>query len=142
MDNLQDYFLRTGTLICILAIVALTELTKRVVYAYWPDLRKVRTPQGIQYRTRFSRLWHELWLYVLPVVWGLVLACIRIEFLWDKLGFTSSLLVGLVLGYFSAYLAKLVLGFLPKRYGVEQPTVQVLSQDVDVEDQTQKPPES
>ena len=139
MDNLQDYFLRTGTVIAIMAIVALTEMTKRVVYAYWPELRKRRTKVGATfvstYTSTSSRLWHELWLHVIPLLWGIGLAFVRLEFVWDRLGLGSSVLVGLVLGHFSAFFVRIVLRFIPKRYGVEGPgedlTIGMMISDVE-----------
>lgn len=135
-DDITHHFLRTGTVVVVLAVIALTETVKRSVAVWYesnyktPSKKVVTTEDGNHvkvYAGVWSRVWHELLLPSTPGVIGILLGFVRVEFLWGKMDLVSSLIFGGVLGAFSSFFAAVVLKFIPKKYGVEVPLPEAYS---------------
>ena len=124
MGDFAQYFIRAGAVVVILAVVALTETTKRIVHTTHPGWVKVRVRNGsggqvVAYKTSGALLWNEVILHMIPALWGILLGLVRTEFLWNKLTLIDSVLMGGVLGAFSYLFMKILAKFLPKQYGVD-----------------------
>jgi hypothetical protein len=136
MEDITHHFLRTGTLVVMLAVVSLTEFTKRLARFWYeskyktPSKRRCKTSEGeyvAVYAGFWSRMWHELLLPSLPGVYGMLLGFVRAELLWGKMDMWSSVIFGGVLGAFSSFFAKVALKFIAQTYKVDVPLPRSMS---------------
>lgn len=122
MDELFALLFSPFVLIPGLGAFVLTMLIRRVVETRWPLLKKQADENVMEltYLTESARWWNEVVLYLLPVVLAMLLMLVLpAEVLPEKLEHTApKLLGGLVSGFFSTIIYKIVKRLIVQRAGV------------------------
>jgi len=122
MDQAISNFVGWHTLVFALACWILTFLTRRIVETAVPsakkalDVNKGETP----YKTTFARWWNEVLLYVIPVAWGGTSASIATFYPFPEgiESFSARLFFGVVIGFFSGFLYKVLKKVILKKFDI------------------------
>lgn len=122
MDNAISEFFGWHTLVFGLACYILTFFTRRIVETEWPILRKKadENSPNMTYATTFSRWWNQVLLYIIPVFWGCLTAALAKQYPFPVGMQTLSgrLFFGVVIGFFSSFLYKIVRRTLAAKLGI------------------------
>lgn len=123
MDQAFSEFLGWHTLIFGLACWILTFFTRRIVETAKPDLAMQAdenhpTPS---YKTKLARWWNQVILYAIPVFWGMTTAGLAKMYPFPKGIDTLSgrLFFGMVVGFFSGFMFKLVRRFVGRKFDID-----------------------
>jgi drug/metabolite transporter (DMT)-like permease len=126
-------------LVCLFASACyvLTFLTRRIVEAAKPDVRKQadENDKKVTYTTSFARWWNTVILYALAPGYGVLLAlCLRgTDYFPPNFQETApAMLLGLVAGFLSGFLYKLLKKLIAGRAGVEEASLEGSSDDPSV----------
>jgi hypothetical protein len=122
MDQALTNFVSWHTLVFGLLCWVLTFLTRRIVETAMPTLKKAADANHPEatYKTTFSRWWNEVILYVLPVAWGSVAATAATFYPFPEgiSSFSSRLIFGVVVGFFSGFIYKILKKIVLKRFDI------------------------
>lgn len=121
-----DDFLGWHTLIFGLVCWILTFFTRRILENIYPSIKKQTDANapGVSYKTTFSRWWNEVILYAMPAVWGGICAVAAVQYPFPQ-GISSvsgRLFFGVVVGFFSSFLYKVVKKVALKRFDIVDDT--------------------
>ncbi len=125
MDEVFSQFLSLGTFLLAFAVVITTFFARRIVETAVPSIKKradANAP-GITYPTALSRWWNEVILYFIPVLFGSMLALLKIPLIEIE-GLTTlggRLIFGGVVGWLSGFLFKIAKKIIAQKTGVELP---------------------
>lgn len=117
-------FFTLGTAIIALACVMATGVVKRLVENIWPYLKKAadENAKGVTFKTPMARWWSRVILPSISVVMGGVLGVIPADYLFGAVGDRSSrVFYGLVVGWLSTTIYKIIKKVIEKRTGVNLP---------------------
>lgn len=113
---------RPGTYVLGVVVYVIIFLLRRIVESVWPSLKKqvdANTP-GITYLTSMSRWWNEVILYFLPVIVGSAFGMVKSDFFFAGIVDRSGrILFGLVVGWFSSFLYKVLRKIIKVRTGLD-----------------------
>lgn len=121
MDEALTNFIGWHTLIFGLACWILTFFTRRITETAVPTLKKAvdANKEGVTYKTTFARWWNEVILYGLPVFWGGLSATLaRYPFPEAPLSFSARLFFGIVVGFFSGFIYKVLKKIILKKFDI------------------------
>lgn len=122
MEHAADFLLQKGALLLGVLVVIITFFIRRVVETALPNLKKKadeNSPQ-VTYLTEFARWWNSVILYALPVVTGSALAIVKPDwFLPESATKGDAFLYGMIIGWFSSFLYKVVRKTLKARTGID-----------------------
>lgn len=120
--DIGDLLTRPGTYILAATIWIATFFVRRIVEGIRPSLKKNTdcNQPGLTYTGQAARWWNEVILYALPVLFGIYAGTLQSEFFFGELKDKSSkIMVGLVIGWFSSFLYKLLKKVLLKKAGID-----------------------
>lgn len=122
MEQALTSFFGWHTLIFGLMCWILTFLTRRVVETAIPTLKKGTDANngGTTYQTTLARWWQEVFLYVLPVAWGSLSASVATMYPFPEgvSSFSARLFFGIVVGFFSGFLYKILKKVILKKFDI------------------------
>lgn len=122
MDQAISNFVGWHTLVFALACWILTFITRRVVETAVPSAKKVADANHpeVTYKTTFARWWNEVILYVIPVAWGGASASVATMYPFPEgiESLSGRLFFGVVVGFFSGFLYKLLKKALLKKFDI------------------------
>lgn len=146
MEQAADFLLQKGTLLLGVLVVIITFFIRLVAETAAPSLKKKADENSpeITYATPFARWWNSVILYALPVMIGGGLAMWKIAwFLPESASRSDGLLMGIVVGWFSSFMYKVVRKVLKARTGIDPvPGPVSLVPDKPEEDKKDDPPEA
>lgn len=124
MDEAVNHLLTTGAMILGLVTFIGTFLIRRIIETAVPSARKKSDPNapGVTYETGFARWWNEVILYALPAIVGGLVGFLNIEFIFGEVEIktvSGRLVFGVVVGFFSGFVYKVVRKILKKTTGVD-----------------------
>jgi hypothetical protein len=121
MDNAFDQFMNWHTLLLALGCYILTFITRRGLETWKPSLRPVKHNRTESYKNKFAKWWNSFILYLLPPVWGVLVALVLFKHLPWPVGITTvqgAMFFGMVCGWCSGLVYKLFKKTLIARAGV------------------------
>jgi hypothetical protein len=126
MDEALTNFVGWHTLIFGLACWILTFFTRRVVETAVPSLKKAAdaNQEGKTYKTTFARWWNEAVLYSIPVLWGGLSASLATMYPFPAgiTSFSARLFFGIVVGFFSGFIYKILKKIIFKKFDIVDET--------------------
>lgn len=113
---------RPGTYVLGLAIFIITFFTRRVIESIFPRLKKQSDANSptLTYMSPMARWWNEVILYALPVLYGMAGGFIKSDFFYDGIDtIGAKISFGVVVGWFSGFLYKLIRKVIAQKFGIE-----------------------
>jgi len=122
MDPIQALW-NPGTLIVAMVAVIGTFFIRQIVETIVPDLKKTSDENDLTqatYKTQFARWWNKVILHALPVFIGGLCGLGHSVWLFPGVDTTGArVMVGIVLGWFSTFLYKIIRKVVKQKTGVE-----------------------
>jgi Na+/H+ antiporter NhaA len=118
MDETISQLMSLGTVVLALSIYILTTLLRRLVETWKPKLKQKtdEDEDGKTYGNPWSRWYNKVIVYFLPPLFGAALGVAGIPFLFGDIEQLSArILYGVVVGYFSGSIYKVVSSALRKQ---------------------------
>lgn len=119
--DIVSLFTRPGTYVLGISIFIATFFFRKIVETLVPRLKKQadENAPGVTYLTATARWWNDVFLHLLPVLAGAVSGIMRSEFFFAGIGDKGGrVLFGIVVGWFSSFLYKLLQRVIQQRLGV------------------------
>jgi hypothetical protein len=131
----------TGTLVVAVVCVVSTFFIRSIVETAFPSLQAVYHKAGTSYLSGWARWWNQVVLYSLPVLTGGLLGLMKSTWLWPA-GVTTGvrILLGIVVGWFSTLIYKVVRRAIKERLKMDLPDVPAPVTTEAVEDQSPTDP--
>lgn len=143
MEAILDFILRPGPYVVAMAAYILTYFVVKIVHLIKPSWRAKKQTGGtgtelVKVRTYSSKpamWWNEIAIQAIPVLAGMAIGSIDSEFLHGEANesFSTRVMMGAGLGWFSTMLYKGVRRALVKRTGIDIPKASMAPQ-VSVDD--------
>jgi len=117
-------FFTLGTAIIALTCVMVTAGAKGLVENIWPHLKKAadENHKDVTYKTPLARWWGRVILPAIPVVLGGLMGFLPLEYLFSAIEDKGSrVFYGLVVGWLSTTIYKIVKKAIAQKTGVELP---------------------
>lgn len=129
MQSFVDHLLSPATAYLTVMVIIGTFFARRIVETAMPNLKKQSDANDPKqtYKTTFSRWWNEVILYAIPPGLGALSGLMEIALIHGEgdasIGSMSSRVIyGLVVGWFSSFLYKLLKKMAKKATGVDLPS--------------------
>lgn len=112
-----------GTLVVAVVCVIATFFIRQTVETAIPSLKAVRHQGLVTYLSGWARWWNQVVLYALPVCTGGLLGLMKSTWVWPQVTTGVRILLGVVIGWFSTLIYKVVRQAIKSRLQIDLPDV-------------------